>query len=314
MSTTTFSHRSASGRPLLLRVDFALVLSTILVAAFGVVIVYSATRSKLVLDGVNPHYYLDRQAAYVVVGVIVMMVLAALDYRWLEHASAVLYVGIVLALLAMFTPHRVERARAPRGGSRWPVSRSSRRPSPPSCSSSPWPPSAPDVRRASSGSDLLKVLALAACRSCWWSSSPTWAAASSCAWCCSSCWWWPASPTATSCCSSCSPCSGRSPSSIGLLKSYQFDRLTSFLHQRQEPPEHHLQPAPVGGRHRLGRDRGARACSTAPRPTWPTSPSSRPTSSSRPWASSSASWGRPACSLLLGICVVAAAAGRPAVP
>ena len=32
-----------------------------------------------------------------------MIVLAALDYRWLEHASAVLYVAMILALLAMFT-------------------------------------------------------------------------------------------------------------------------------------------------------------------------------------------------------------------
>jgi rod shape determining protein RodA len=32
------------------------------------------------------------------------VVLAALDYRWLEHASAVLYVGIILALLVLYTP------------------------------------------------------------------------------------------------------------------------------------------------------------------------------------------------------------------
>jgi len=79
-------------------------LTTLAVAAIGVVIVYSATRSKLVLAGLSPHYYLDRQAAYVVAGAVVMVVLTLLDYRWLEHASAVLYVGLVLALLAMFTP------------------------------------------------------------------------------------------------------------------------------------------------------------------------------------------------------------------
>jgi rod shape determining protein RodA len=32
-----------------------------------------------------------------------MIVLAALDYRWLEHASAVLYVAMILSLLAMFS-------------------------------------------------------------------------------------------------------------------------------------------------------------------------------------------------------------------
>jgi rod shape determining protein RodA len=79
-------------------------MTTLIVAAVGVVIVYSSTRSKLLLEGVSPHYYLNRQAAFVIVGTLAMVALAALDYRWLEHASAVLYVGIVLALLAMFTP------------------------------------------------------------------------------------------------------------------------------------------------------------------------------------------------------------------
>lgn len=102
--STTLSPRPQPGRLLALRVDVVLALTTLAVAAVGVVIVYSATRSKLVLAGLSPHYYLDRQAAYVIVGTIVMVVLALLDYRWLEHASAVLYVGLVLALLAMFSP------------------------------------------------------------------------------------------------------------------------------------------------------------------------------------------------------------------
>jgi len=96
------SHSPHAGRPLALRVDVALILTTLLVAAMGVVLVYSATRSKLALAGINSHYFLTRQAAYVVVGGTVMIVLATLDYRWLEHASAVLYVLMILALLAMF--------------------------------------------------------------------------------------------------------------------------------------------------------------------------------------------------------------------
>ncbi len=83
--------------------DFVLILATALVAGFGVVLVYSATRSKLAAVDINPHYFLTRQAAYVVVGGIFMIVLATLDYRWLEHASAVLYVAMILALLAMFS-------------------------------------------------------------------------------------------------------------------------------------------------------------------------------------------------------------------
>jgi rod shape determining protein RodA len=94
--------RRSPGRLLALRLDYGLLVTTLVVAAIGVVIVYSATRSKLLLAGVNPHYFLDRQAAYVVVGVVAMVVLAALDYRWLEHAAWLLYTGIILALLAVF--------------------------------------------------------------------------------------------------------------------------------------------------------------------------------------------------------------------
>ena len=101
--STSLAHRPASGRPLPLRVDFALLLSTLVAASLGVVLVYSATRSKLAAASLNPHYFLTHQAAYVVVGGIFMIVLATLDYRWLEHASAVLYVAMILALLAMFT-------------------------------------------------------------------------------------------------------------------------------------------------------------------------------------------------------------------
>ena len=101
--STSLAHRPATGRPLIFRVDFVLILTTCVVAAFGVVLVYSATRSKLAAAGISPHYFLTRQAAYVVVGGVFMIVLAALDYRWLEHASAVLYVAMILSLLAMFS-------------------------------------------------------------------------------------------------------------------------------------------------------------------------------------------------------------------
>jgi rod shape determining protein RodA len=110
----SFSQRPSAGRLLALRIDLALILTTFVVAGLGVVLVYSATRDKLAQAGINSHYFLTRQGAYVVVGAIAMVVLATLDYRWLEHASAVLYVGMVLALLAMF----VVGSRA-LGATRW---------------------------------------------------------------------------------------------------------------------------------------------------------------------------------------------------
>jgi rod shape determining protein RodA len=92
-----------------------LIFTTVLVAVVGVVIVYSSTRSKDPLEGLSTHYYLNRQAAFVVVGVLAMVALMAVDYHWLEHASAILYVGIVLALLSMFTPI----GSSAKGATRW---------------------------------------------------------------------------------------------------------------------------------------------------------------------------------------------------
>ena len=108
------STRSSPGRTIALRVDFALVFTTLVLAVIGVIVVFSATRSKLVVAGASPHYFLDRQAGYVVVGAIVMAVLAAAHYRWLEHAAPVLYVGIVLALLSVFVI-----GSSAKGATRW---------------------------------------------------------------------------------------------------------------------------------------------------------------------------------------------------
>jgi rod shape determining protein RodA len=78
--------------------------TSLILALTGVVMIYSATKGKLSLAGEDPHYYLKRQAAYVIIGVVVMVALALFDYRRLEQVSTVLYVGFLLALLAVLSP------------------------------------------------------------------------------------------------------------------------------------------------------------------------------------------------------------------
>ncbi|MDA8341698.1 MAG: rod shape-determining protein RodA [Actinomycetota bacterium] len=96
-SEPTFSRT----RHLTARADVVLMGIATVLALAGVVVIYSATRDKLAIQGINPHYYLERQAIFVVLGVGVMVVLAMVDYRRLEHLSTVVYVGIVLALLGV---------------------------------------------------------------------------------------------------------------------------------------------------------------------------------------------------------------------
>ena len=95
-------HRPVSKAQLALRFDYVLLLSTLFVAALGALMVYSATRDNLALNGDDPRYYLKRQAAFVLVGAVVMGVVALLDYHWLEHASVIVYVVVILGLLSIF--------------------------------------------------------------------------------------------------------------------------------------------------------------------------------------------------------------------
>jgi rod shape determining protein RodA len=108
-------HRPVTKAQLALRFDYVLALSTIFVAGLGALMVYSATRDNFSLVGDEPTYYLKRQATYVFVGATAMIVLAVLDYHWLEHASAVIYVAVILGLLSMF----VVGSPAVLGATRW---------------------------------------------------------------------------------------------------------------------------------------------------------------------------------------------------
>ncbi len=87
--------------------------TALLLALTGVVMIYSATKGWLKVDGDDPHYFLKRQAVFVVIGVVVMLATALFDYRKLEQISTVLYIGILLALVAVLaTPER-------QGAQRW---------------------------------------------------------------------------------------------------------------------------------------------------------------------------------------------------
>jgi rod shape determining protein RodA len=85
-------------------VDLVLVLATIVVACVGVVMVYTASRASLAQAGLSTHYYLERQAVFVLLGMVVMAAVAAFDYRRLESVGMLLYWLVVLSLLAVLVP------------------------------------------------------------------------------------------------------------------------------------------------------------------------------------------------------------------
>jgi len=81
--------------------DVSLLWGLIALGVTGVIMIYSATRQALISAGYNPHYYLERQALYVVVGIAVMYGISLVDYRRLEMVATPLYISGLLGLFGV---------------------------------------------------------------------------------------------------------------------------------------------------------------------------------------------------------------------
>jgi rod shape determining protein RodA len=82
--------------------DLVLVVTTIATAILGVVMVYTGSRNTAKSAGLSSHYFLDRQVLFVFLGLIVMVVLAMIDYRRVELVGMVIYGLSIAGLLAVF--------------------------------------------------------------------------------------------------------------------------------------------------------------------------------------------------------------------
>jgi rod shape determining protein RodA len=83
--------------------DFILVGSAFVLSLIGAVMVYSATRVAQLDAGGDPKYYLKRQLVWLAMGLVAMVVVALIDYHWLEQWAYVIYGLVVLALLAVLS-------------------------------------------------------------------------------------------------------------------------------------------------------------------------------------------------------------------
>ena len=94
-------------------VDVVLVAATGLIGAFGCLMIYTATRDQLQAAGLGPTYYLKKQAIFMVVGVGVMLAVAAIDYRkFRDWAPAIYGFSIVLLLAVYAVGHKSKGAQA----------------------------------------------------------------------------------------------------------------------------------------------------------------------------------------------------------
>jgi rod shape determining protein RodA len=74
------------------------------IAVLGLLMIYSSTRERLALDGIDEYYFVKRQAIFVVLGLCVMAAVMAVDYRKLRDFSVLAYGAVVVSLLAVLSP------------------------------------------------------------------------------------------------------------------------------------------------------------------------------------------------------------------
>jgi len=96
-------------------IDLTLLLATIGVGAIGLLMVFSSTRQKQIAAGLDPAYFLKRQALFLGLGIVVLAVVTLVDYRHIRDFTPVLYAGAVLILLLVLSPLGASR----RGTQAW---------------------------------------------------------------------------------------------------------------------------------------------------------------------------------------------------
>jgi rod shape determining protein RodA len=81
--------------------DVSLVLAPILISGLGLLMIYSATHTKLQQAGDDPLYFVKRQAIAIVLGIVAMAIMTVIDYRRLRELALWGYAGTILLLVAV---------------------------------------------------------------------------------------------------------------------------------------------------------------------------------------------------------------------
>lgn len=97
------------------QVDFVLLAAVAGITGLGLLMIYSSTRQSQAAAGLDPAFYLKRQALFVLVGAVVLVVVALVDYRTLRDLAPAIYVGSLVVLLLVLSPLGTER----RGTQAW---------------------------------------------------------------------------------------------------------------------------------------------------------------------------------------------------
>jgi rod shape determining protein RodA len=84
--------------------DWLLIAGTLALTGIGIVLVWAATAPQLEQAGADPHAYLKKSILWAVLGVVLMLVVASIDYRRFRSWTPYIYGAALLLLLAVLTP------------------------------------------------------------------------------------------------------------------------------------------------------------------------------------------------------------------
>src|SRR5918996_2122140 len=95
--------------------DPVLIVTAVALAVYGLFMVYSASHQSLGALGEDPGFFLKKQLAYLLLGLVALLVAAAVDYRLVKVYAPLAWAGAVFVLLVVLTPLGSETA----GAQRW---------------------------------------------------------------------------------------------------------------------------------------------------------------------------------------------------
>jgi rod shape determining protein RodA len=95
--------------------DPALLVTTMLLAVAGLFLVYSATNQSLRALNLDPGTFVKKQFTALVLGFVMLIVVAAFDYRFYKVYAGFIYAATVVALVLVRTP----LGSSPSGAQRW---------------------------------------------------------------------------------------------------------------------------------------------------------------------------------------------------
>ena len=84
--------------------DPTLILATLLMAAYGAVMIYSATASKQEDAGLDPTLFLKRQVLFIGIGIVLLIGASFFDYRHLAGLAPIAYGLALVGLVVVLTP------------------------------------------------------------------------------------------------------------------------------------------------------------------------------------------------------------------